>query len=115
MSKATRVYPFEDPALAAEAGRRGGQARARRYSTLTVQTAERELPPMDSVENIRKRLEIVSIWASGGLLSAGVAHALVRAAQTGLRAIEAQQTGQVLDKLERRLVDLEAQAKGRTR
>ena len=88
-------------------GRKGGQARARR--TLTLERVERELPAMDSPEAIVRRLEIISAWATSGMISGTVAHASVRAAEIGLKAFETQLSREIVTKLKARLSELESQ------
>ena len=98
-----------DPKRAQELGRKGGRARARR--TLTLERVQAELPAMDSPEAIVRRLEILSAWASAGMISGTVAHACVRSCEVGLKAFEARLSREIVEKLRARLTELETQAK----
>lgn len=92
-------------------GRRGGKAKARR--TLTLERVEADLPPMNSPEAIVRRLEIISAWASAGMISGSVAHACVRSCEVGLKAFEARLSREIVEKLRSRLKELEEQMKQR--
>jgi hypothetical protein len=85
-------------------GRKGGKARRR----VTPAEAEAELPRMDSPEAIRTRLETVSVWAAAGLVSSGVASALVRACEIGLKNLDAMLDRDRVKVLEGRVKELTA-------
>lgn len=96
-----------DPERAREAGRRGGKAKAARR--LTLDRVERELPPMDSPEQVRAGLQIVQRWAAAGLLPGVVAGACVRAAEAWLKVHEHELDRDRVRGLERRIAELEAE------
>ncbi len=66
---------------------------------------------MDGIDNIVRRLEIVSAWATAGMISGTVAHACVRSCEVGLKAFEARLSREIVEKLRARLEQLEAQMK----
>jgi hypothetical protein len=100
-----------DSARARELGSKGGKAKARRK--LTLERVEVELPPMESPEAIVRRLEIISAWATAGMISGTVAHACVRSCEVGLKAFEARLSREIVEKLRARLKELEGQMKER--
>lgn len=102
---------FENREKARAAGRKGGRAKARQR--LTLARTERELPPMDSIENIVRRLEIISAWATAGMISGTVAHACVRSCEVGLKAFEARLSREIVERLRARLKELEGQMRER--
>ena len=103
--------PFSDLEFARSAGKKGGTTKAKRK--LTLERVQKELPPMDSPESIVTRLERISQWAASGLLSGTTTHALVRAAEIGLKAHESAMSREIVTKLKERLAELEQQVQKR--
>ncbi|MGD2218110.1 MAG: hypothetical protein PVJ64_15240 [Gemmatimonadales bacterium] len=68
---------------------------------------------MDSIENIVRRLEIISAWATAGMISGTVAHACVRSCEVGLKAFEARLSREIVERLRARLKELEGQMRER--
>jgi hypothetical protein len=95
------VTPEEARAL----GQRSGQARRK----LTLEDVERALPPMDSVEHVKDRLQTICNWSVAGLVAGSQAGAAVRACEQWLKlhawALDLARVRQ----LEARLRELEAQ------
>ncbi len=94
---------------------RGGELAARsasRRRVLTVEDAERELPPLDSTEHVRQAVERVQRWAIGGLIPGAVANAVVRAAEIALRALDSELDTKRIKQLEQRIAELEAEREG---
>ena len=69
------------PEEARALGQRSGQARRR----LTLEDVERELPPMDSVEHVKARLETICNWSVAGRVAGSQAGAAVRACEQWLK------------------------------
>jgi hypothetical protein len=103
--------PRLDAERARELGRLGGQAKAAKR--LTLERVEADLPKMESPEAIVRRLEIISAWASAGMISGTVAHACVRSCEVGLKAFETRLSREIVEKLRARLKELEGQMRER--
>ena len=73
-----------DSERARELGKASGRARQR----LDLERVERQLPAMDSPEQVRAGLQLVQRWAAAGLLAGSVAGACVRAAEAWLKVHE---------------------------
>jgi hypothetical protein len=71
------VTPDEARAL----GKRSGAARQK----LTLDRVTAELPPMDSVEHVKARLEMICNWSVAGLVAGSQAGAAVRACEQWLK------------------------------
>jgi len=69
------------PEEARTLGQRSGQARRR----LTLEDVERDLPPMDSIEHVKDRLETICNWSVAGLVAGSQAGAAVRACEQWLK------------------------------
>ena len=104
-----------DPRIAqyAAAGGRAKAARKRLLAPLDLVRVERELPPMDTPENVRAGLQLVQRWAAAGLLAGTVAGACVRAAEAWLKLHEHELDRQRMRQLEQRVRELEAELAGR--
>jgi hypothetical protein len=96
----------------AEQGRKLAARSASRRRVLTVEDAERELPPLDSPEHVRQAVERVQRWAIGGLIPGAVANAVVRAAEIALRALDSELDTKRIKQLEQRIAELEAEREG---
>lgn len=100
---------FQDPERAREAGRKGGQAKAR--ARLTLSRVEAELPPLTDLDSAMKRLDRIGTWALAGLLQGAVAGAAARSCEIWVRAHESKLTAEVVQQLRARLEALEGQIK----
>ena len=69
------------PEQARELGKRSGEARHK----LTLDRVTAELPPMDSVEHVKARLELICNWSVAGLVAGSQAGAAVRACEQWLK------------------------------
>ena len=69
------------PEQARELGKRSAEARR----GLTLERVLAELPPMDSVEHVKARLEMICNWSVAGLVSGSQAGAAVRACEQWLK------------------------------
>lgn len=100
--------PFEDAEQAREAGKRSGQARRR----LTLEDVERDLPRLDSPENAKRRLAILSDWGLAGLLTASMVGAQERIHREWREQHAFELDRQRFTALEQRLAELEAELAG---
>ncbi|HEX9580438.1 MAG TPA: hypothetical protein VF970_04965 [Gemmatimonadales bacterium] len=106
---------------AAEAGRKGGQAKASARQAraaaaqLTAEEVSAGLEAMTTPDAIRRNLDTVAKWAACGRLSAGHAGAIVRACSEALRAIELGTELDQLGELRARLDALDAEKRPRPR
>lgn len=101
---------------AAELGRRGGQARAARRS-LSLADVEREMGPLQSVDDAKRRLERLGVWCAAGLLPGSVGGAAVRSVAEWVRAHEIGVLEKQAEVLAERVeeMDRERKAAGRPR
>jgi hypothetical protein len=76
-------------------GRRGGQHRR----ALSVARVERELGPLKTIDDAQRRLDRVMIWGAGGMLAGAVAGAVVRAAEVWVKAEEARNSFEEVERL----------------
>jgi len=96
-------------AYASAGGRASGRARQR----LDLARVERELPPMDSAEHVKARLELLCNWTAAGLLAGSKAGAAVRSCEAWLKLHEHELDRQRMKVLEQRVKELEAELSGR--
>ena len=80
---------------------------------LTLERVERELPALDSPENVRGALQKIQQWACGGLLPGVTAGAAVRSCEVWLKVAEHETDMQRVRVLERRVRELEAELAAR--
>jgi hypothetical protein len=102
-----RRSPFDDPEKARAAGRAGGIAKARR--NLTLERVEAELGALNGVDDVNRWLHRIGLWGAAGLLPGAVLSGLVRTCEIKLRALEHEQTSEVVNGLRARLAQLEGQ------
>ena len=96
---------MSNPDIAHQASK-GGKAAARRR--LTLERVERELPPLDSLENAMTRLDRVGLWAATGMLTGSVASAVVRSVEVWIRGHESQLTREIVETLRKDVSRLKA-------
>jgi hypothetical protein len=73
---------------------------ASRRRRLVLEDVERELPPLDSAENVRLAAEQIQRWGAAGMLPGVVVGACIRACEIALRAIDSEFDAQRLKTLE---------------
>lgn len=101
--------PFDDPAKAREAGRRGGKASGRRR--LSLDKVEAELGSLDSLEDAQRWLRMIALWTAAGMLTGAAGNVCVRSVEVWLKGAEAKLSREITTELRRRLEDIESQAK----
>lgn len=100
--------------FAQERARKGGEAKqAKRAASLAARAAA--MPPLDSVENAKARLEIINDLVISGLLAGSQAGAGVRAVEVWLKAEAHALDLHRLKELERTITELEAELKNARR
>lgn len=92
----------------------GGTAKEANLSAQRQEYAE-SMPPLDSLENCKRRLEILNDMCVRGLLAGSVAGSAVRACEAWIRAYTAELDRQRIRELEATIERLEKQLAGRGR
>lgn len=100
-----------DPKRARELGRRGGKASGKARAKLTLERVERELGPLDSLEDAQRWLRRLGLWGAAGLLPGAVLGACVRAVDVWVRAHESKLVRDDVEALRKRLAELEGEVK----
>lgn len=78
---------------------------------MDLERVERELPRMTDPESVQRRVEIVTNWACAGIVSPGVASAVVRSAEIWNKLADLALDRERVRKFERRIKELEADLK----
>ena len=94
------------PDIHRENGAKGGEAKASHLRE-EQRAVARQLPPLDSVENAMKRLELINDATVSGVLAGSVAGAAVRACEVWLKAHAQEVDARRLKELERQIASLE--------
>ena len=100
-----------DGRFTSETGRKAGKASARRK--LTLDRVEQEFGPLETVDDAKRRLDRIGIWAAAGLVPGTVAGAVVRSVEVWIKAHESELTNRVVDELKGDLARLRRELKGR--
>ena len=100
-----------DGRFTSETGRKAGKASARRK--LTLDRVEQEFGPLETVDDAKRRLDRIGIWAAAGLIPGTVAGAVVRSVEVWIKAHESELTNRVVDELKGDLARLRRELKGR--
>ena len=95
-----------DSQTAAEAGRKGGKAKAK--ARLSLEKVEEAFGPLETIEDAQRRLERLGVWSAAGLLAGSVAGAAVRSVEVWIRAHESQLTRDVVEELKHEVTRLKA-------
>ena len=110
-----RKFETGDPRTiaAARKGGRRSRALARARKPLDLIRVDRELPPLTSITNVVKRLDVIARWSCAGLLRGLAASAAVRSCEVYIRARESEITDEVAGRLRARLDALEQELRRR--
>lgn len=100
-----RAVPDQDRR---DAARKGGEAKAQARLD-AMRTVAAAMPPLNSPENCKLRLERIQDMVIGGVLSGAEAGAAVRASEVWLKSDAAADDRKRMRDLERQVADLEAQ------
>ncbi len=90
---------------------RGGKAAAKRR--LTLERVERELGPLETVDDAMRRLDRLNLWISAGMLSGSQGGAAVRSIEVWLRGHESRLTERVVEELHDEVERLKGQIAAR--
>ena len=90
---------------------KGGRAAARRK--LTLERVERELGPLDTVDDAMRRLDRLGLWITAGMLTGSAGSAAVRSVEVWLRGHESKMTQEVVEALKADVARLKADLAGR--
>ena len=85
---------------AKELGRLSAKARKAKAERLTLERVERELGPLETVEDAMRRLDRLGLWITAGMLSGSAGGAAVRSVEVWLRGHESQLTERVVEQLQ---------------
>ncbi len=96
---ATADGPARDGRFTQEVAREMGLRSGRARQKLNLARVERELPPFSTPGEIRQGCELIQRWTCAGLLNGTAAGAAVRAAEIGLRTLEAATTFEAIEAL----------------
>ena len=94
-----------------ERGKLGGEAKEARLAVERRRYAD-TMPPLDSPENCKRRLELIQDMTLRGLLAGSVAGAAVRSCEAWLKAYQAEMDRNRMRDLERQIETLEKQLAG---
>ncbi len=89
----------------------GGKAAAKRR--LTLERVERELGPLETVDDAMRRLDRLNLWISAGMLSGSQGGAAVRSIEVWLRGHESRLTERVVEELHDEVERLKGQIAAR--
>ena len=92
-----------DSGNASAAGRRSGKVRKR----LTLEDVERDLGPLATEQDAKRRLERLTVWCAAGLLAGSQGGSAVRATEVWLRAHSEELDRDRLKAAEKRVRELE--------
>lgn len=102
------------PEKAKELARLSAEARKRRHARfLTLEQVSKQLPPLDSLANIRTAYELIQRWTAAGMLSGSAAGPCVRAADGALKIYETEFARERLAEAEQRIEALEVAVRTR--
>lgn len=97
--------PRFDPVTASAAGKRSGAARKR----LTLADVDADMPALDTLADVKRRLDVIARWALAGLVPGSVALASVRACEVWTRAHGDELDRDALKAAEQRVAELEGE------
>ena len=80
-------------------GKRGGRASGETRKRLSLARVERELGPLETVEDAMRRLDRLGLWIAAGMLTGSAGSAAVRSIEVWLRGSEAKLTQRVVEQL----------------
>ena len=90
----------------------GPGTRARvKAPALDLARVERELPAMTDAAAVQRRVEVATNWAAAGMISPGVASAIVRSAEAWHKLADLQLDRERVRAFERRIKELEGELK----
>ena len=119
MAEEAHIPHFKDnPEAARAAGAKGNETKRRAVThprKVTYALAEDTLTPLTCAEDVQRRIEVLSVWGSCGLLSPGTLSALVRCCDLWLKAADLSSVEKRIKELEHEIDGLERELKRRPR
>jgi hypothetical protein len=86
----------------------------KKNAALDLERVERELPAMTDPASVQRRVEVATTWACVGLISPGVASAIVRSAEAWHKLRDLELDRERVRGFEKRIRELEAELKRQT-